>query len=106
MAGPAAPAPGLQAGLAKQHGTRLHGQTRAACAAATVVCRADGRRLQHGADAALASPEAAAAAGVVLAASQELQDAAVGLYDSRLSRFAISDSQVTCRRHRRRRQKP
>lgn len=62
-------------------------------------CRRDeggatGRSLQPGADAELASPEAAAAAGVVLAACKELQEAAVGLFDSRLTRFAISDAQV------------
>lgn len=53
-----------------------------------------GRHLAVGIDAELASPEVAAAAGVSLSASRHLQDAAVGLYDSQLTRFVISDTQV------------
>lgn len=41
----------------------------------------------------LASPESAAAAGVAVVASQQLQDAALGLYDSNLSRFPLSEVQ-------------
>ncbi|PRW05800.1 hypothetical protein C2E21_9561 [Chlorella sorokiniana] len=52
-----------------------------------------GRHLQPGRDAELDSPEAAELAGVALTACRELQDAAVGLHDSQLTRFAISDSQ-------------
>lgn len=42
----------------------------------------------------LASPAAAMAAGVTLRAEPDLQDAAVGLYDTQLIRFAVSDNQV------------
>lgn len=55
-------------------------------------CRS-GRGLAAG-DAELATSAAAEAAGVLLSAGRDLQDAAVGLYDSKLSRFSISDTQV------------
>ena len=56
--------------------------------------RAGGRRLRPSADAELASVAAAEAVGVRLAARRELQDAAVGLHDSQLTRFNMSDTQV------------
>lgn len=55
--------------------------------------RSDGSALARGAEQ-LASVAAAEAAGVALKACSDLQDAAVGLYDAHLSRFAISDSQA------------
>ncbi len=103
--------PGLRFSLARYRHTRLHPQPscththvlpaylRLPAASAppnpTTTCtsRSEGD-LRSATGDHLASVAAAEAAGVRLTATRQLQDAAVGLHDSQLSRFNMSDTQV------------